>query len=92
MVRDLEESQERYNGYAYIRTMRNILVGKKDACIAPYFIEKQYYGLVSKLKLEELENIMDRLVVNGELDVIYTEHGKLFCTHEYHEEMCKKKY
>ena len=37
MIKDLEDTRDKYNGYAYVRTMRNILVGKKDAAIAPYF-------------------------------------------------------
>lgn len=84
MVRDLERTRHDYNGYAYVRTMRNILVGKKDAAIAPYFSRKPYYGVVPYLGLNDLEGIMDGLVRNNRLDIIFTEHGKLYCTHEWY--------
>ena len=91
MVKDLEDTREIYGGYSYVRTMRNILVGKKDASIAPYFKDKPYYGKFPSLRLEDLEKIMDSFVLANLIDVIYTQHGKLYCTHEYHEEYCKKK-
>lgn len=84
MVRDLERTRYDYNGYAYVRTIRNILVGKHDAAIAPYFSDKPYYGVVSYLGLNDLEEILDGLVRNNKLDIIYTGHGKLYCTHEYY--------
>ena len=84
MVKDLEDSSDKYCGYAYVRTMRNILIGNKDACIAPFFQGKQYYNLINSLKLEELEKIMDRIVREGDLNILY---GKLYCTHEYYNRM-----
>ena len=36
MVKDLEDTREMYQGYSYVRTMRNILIGKEDAVIAPF--------------------------------------------------------
>lgn len=84
MVNDLERTRDDYHGYAYVRTMRNILVGKEDAAIAPFFKNKPYYGLVDHMKLDELERIMDSLVRDNRLDIIYTDHGKLYCTHEYY--------
>lgn len=90
MVRDLEDTREHYHGYSYVRTMRNILIGKEDAAIAPVFKNKDYFGCFQELTLEELERMMDKLVKNNKLDVIHTSHGKLYCTHEYHEHLCKK--
>ena len=91
MVKDLEDTRDIYGGYSYIRTMRNILVGKEDAAIARYFKGKPYYGVFPSLKLEDLETMMDSFVQANLIDVIYTQHGKLYCTPEYHEEYCKKK-
>lgn len=85
MVKDLEKTRDDYRGYAYVRTMRNILVGKDDAVVAPLFKEKPYYGIVDHMKLDELESIMDKLVNDNRLDIIYTDHGKLYCTHEYYK-------
>ena len=90
MIKDLEETREIHGGYSYVRTMRNILVGKEDAAIAPYFKGKPYYGIAPTMKLEELENIMDSFVKANLIDVLHTKHGKLYCTHEYHEDYCKK--
>lgn len=84
MVKDLEKTRDDYRGYSYVRTMRNILVGKEDAAVAPLFKEKPYYGLVDHMKLDELEGLLDKLVIDDKLDVIYTDHGKLYCTHEYY--------
>ena len=64
--------------------MRNILVGKKDAVIAPFFTKKSYYGIYDKLSLNQLEQVMDGLVKDGLLEVIYTNHGKLYCTYDYY--------
>lgn len=89
MVKDLEDTRGKYAGYSYVRTMRNILVGKEDAAIAPYFKGKPYYGLMDELKLEDMERIMDVLVQTGQLDIIYTDNGKLYCTHDYHEKKAK---
>lgn len=91
MIKDLENTSDIYNGYSYVRTMRNILVGKKHAAIAPYFRDKPYYGQFRSLKLETLEQMLDTLVHTNQIDVLLTEHGKLYCTHDYHAEMCKKK-
>ena len=91
MIRDLEDTRDTYNGYSYVRTMRNILIGKKDAAIAPFVQNKPYYGLFPQLTLEQLEKIMDMLVNTNQIDVILTKHGKLYCTHEYHEHLCEKK-
>ena len=44
MVKDLEDTREIYHGYSYVRTMRNILTGKRSATIAPWFQGKEYYG------------------------------------------------
>lgn len=91
MVKDLEDTREVYHGYSYVRTMRNILIGKEDAAIAPVFKDKPYYGQYKEMTLEVLEMMMDVLVETDQLDIIYTDHGKLYCTHEYHEYLCKKK-
>ena len=90
MIKDLEDTRDVYNGYSYVRTMRNILIGKSNAAIAPYFKDKPYYGIFPDLKLEDLENIMDSFVKANLIDVIYTNNGKLYCTHEYHNELCRK--
>lgn len=90
MVKDLEKTREIYHGYSYVRTMRNILIGKEDAAIAPAFKSKPYYGQFEGMTLEVLEQMMDTLVETNQLDVIHTEHGKLYCSHEYHEYLCKK--
>ena len=37
MVKDLEDTRDMYYGYSYVRTIRNILVGKEGALIAPLF-------------------------------------------------------
>ncbi len=90
MIKDLEETREIYHGYSYVRTMRNILIGKKDAAIAPFFQNKPYYGQFKDLKLDVLEQMLECLLETNQISVIHTEHGKLYCTHEYHEYMCRK--
>lgn len=90
MIKDLENTRHKYHGYSYVRTMRNILVGKKEAAIAPYFVDKPYYGKLEWIRLEDLEHMLDTMVSLHQIDVLYTEHGKLYCTHEYHVDMCKK--
>lgn len=85
MVKDLERTRKFYCGYAYVRTMRNILVGKEGAVIAPYFKNEPYYGQYYRLSLEEVEMMMDQLVRTGRLRVIRTSRGKLYCTPEYYE-------
>lgn len=91
MIKDLEDTRDIYKGYSYVRTMRNILIGNRQAAIAPYFRDKPYYGQFKNLKLEILEQMLDALVQTNQIDILLTEHGKLYCTHDYHEEMCKKK-
>lgn len=90
IVKDLEHTRYKISGYSYVRTIRNILVGKEEAYIAPHFKDKPYYGLLDRLTLEETEQMMDEMVRNRELSVIHTEHGKLYCTNEYHEDVCKR--
>ena len=90
MVKDLEDTREIYQGYSYVRTMRNILVGKEGALIAPYFQSKPYYGLFDELKLEEAEYYFDNLAKAGLLDIIHTDNGKLYCTHEHYEDMNRR--
>lgn len=90
MVRDLEDTREDHRGYSYVRTMRNILIGKKDAEIAPLFEGKPYYGIFSDLSLEAMEQIMDAFVQLGQLEVEYTNHGKLYCTPEYYSRICRR--
>ncbi len=85
MVKDLEDTREYYRGYAYVRTMRNILIGKESAAIAPLFSDKPYYGQYYSLTLEQVERMMDSLVRSDRLRIIYTDRGKLYCTPEYYE-------
>jgi hypothetical protein len=69
--------------------MRNILVGKPDAAIAPYFKDKIYHGIIDKLPKEDLEIKMESLVKKGFLDYIISDNGKkLYCTHDYHDMLC----
>ncbi len=82
LVKDLEDTRSEYKGYSYVRTIRNILIGKEDAAIAPFFKGKPYYGQFETLTLERVEQMMDSLVSSYQLDVIRTEHGKLYCTRE----------
>lgn len=92
IVKDLENTRDIFYGYSYVMTMRNILIGKEDAIIAPNFKEKYYYGVIDKLTLHELEELMDELVKENLLCVIYSKKGKkLYCTHEYYKELCEKK-
>lgn len=86
MVRDLERTREYYCGYAYVRTIRNILTGKEGAAIAPLFKDKPYYGQYYRLRLDKVEHMMDALVKEGLLKIIYTQRGKLYCSPEYHDE------
>ena len=80
MLFRFEDTRGKYWGFSYVRTMRNILVGKETAVIAPFFKGKPYYGIFETLQLSSLEMMMDSLVRSGELDVIYTDRGKLYCT------------
>ena len=86
MVKDLEDTRDMYYGYSYVRTIRNILVGKENALIAPLFKSKSYYGMFDYLNLSDTEAIMDRIVKSNQLDVKFTNRGKLYCTHEYYAE------
>lgn len=91
MVRDLEDTRGKYNGYSYVTTIRNILVGKETAYIAPFFVTKPYYGLYSRLSKDETRSLMDSLISEGELDYIISDKGKkLYCTHEYHDRLCRR--
>ena len=85
IVKDLEDTRHKYGGYAYVRTIRNILIGKKDATIAPNFINKHYYGIINELTLEETEKLLDSLLRDNKLQCIFTEHGKLYCTLDFYE-------
>ena len=91
VVNDLERTRDVINGYSYVRTIRNILIGKSDAAIAPNFSGKKYYGLISDLTLEETETMMDNMVKSKMLSCIYTSHGKLYCTPDYHDDICRRK-
>lgn len=91
MIKDLENTRESYGGYSYVRTMRNILTGNKDATIAPFFKDKPYYGIFPYLKLSVLEEVLDSLVREKQIEVMITERGKLYCSHEYYEFLNKKK-
>lgn len=91
MIKDLEDTRDVYKGYSYIRTMRNILIGNERAVIAPHFRDKKYYGQFKKLKLEAAEHIFDYLAQTNQIDIIFTEHGKLYCTHDYYKEMCRRR-
>ncbi len=84
MVKDLEDTREKYKGYSYPRTMRNILIGKRDAIIAPWFRRRPYYGRIQKLSLDEMTRIMDLLVRYGQLNYIISDSNKkLYCTNDY---------
>lgn len=82
VVKDLENTRHKYGGYPYVRTIRNILVGKADAAIAPYFATKPYYGMFYELTLKETEDLLDKLVSKNKLDTIFTGHGKMYCSVE----------
>ena len=85
IVQDLENTREDIHGYSYVRTIRNILIGKEDAIIAPNFKNKQYYGLVNELTLQETEKILDYLVVTNQITYFFTQNGKLYCTFDYYK-------
>ncbi len=87
MVKDLEDTRDIWHGYSYVRTMRNILIGDSDALIVPLFSKKPYYGIYSDLSLEETEAKMDKMVSDDLLEIIYTDHGKLYCTKPYFSEL-----
>ena len=90
MVNDLEKTREFYCGYAYVRTIRNILIGKESAAIAPYFKEEPYYGQYRRLRLDQVEYMMDLLVKKGLIKIIYTQRGKLYCSSDYHDYYCTR--
>lgn len=89
MVKDLEDTREKYNGYSYVTTIRNILVGKETAIIAPLFSAKPYYGIYEHLSKDETRRMMDGLIAKGWLGYVISNKGKkLYCTHEYHDFLC----
>lgn len=90
LIKDMEDTREMIFGYSYVRTIRNILIGKADAIIAPNFKDKDYYGIISNLSLEETEVILDSMVKANILACVHTKHGKLYCTQDYFIKMCKK--
>ena len=90
MVKDLENTRFKYHGYSYVRTMRNILIANQNAVIAVHFQDKPYYGIFSWLSLGEVEAMMDRVVSTGQLEIVWTDHGKLYCTPDYHNYLCRK--
>lgn len=83
LIKDLELTRYKYHGYAYVRTIRNILTGNKDAVIAPNFSNKAYYGIYHYLSLENTARILDDLVREYKLDYVFTDHGKLYKSLEY---------
>ena len=85
LVKDLEKTRYKYDGYAYARTIRNILTGNKDSSVADHFKDKYYYGVLNQLSLKDAEDLMDDMLKLNVLDCIFTEHGKLYCTHEYYQ-------
>ncbi len=85
IVKDLEETRDIYSGFSYARTIRNILVGKETAIIAPFFDKKEYYGYLDYISIKSVEQILDNLVAEKQLWFVYTEHGKLYCTKDYYE-------
>jgi hypothetical protein len=90
IVKDLENTQEFICGYSYARTIRNILVGKEDAIIAPNFKGKYYHGILEMLSLKETEDMLDYLVKTNQITYMCTSHGKMYCTFEYYKRKCKK--
>lgn len=84
IVRDLEDTRIEIQGYSYVRTIRNILIGKQEAVIAPNFKGKPYYGVLKSLTLEETESLLDAAVNANKLICDYRAHGKLYCTIEYY--------
>lgn len=92
MVKDLEDTRDKYQGYSYVTTMRNILVGKPDAAIAPYFRGKIYHGIINKASKEDVEETMESMVNRGILCYVISETGKkLYCTNEHHDYLCSRK-
>ena len=85
IVNDLEKTRDIYNGYSYARTIRNILVGKETAIIAPFFDDKEYYGYLDYISIKSVEQMLENLVKEKRLYFIYTDRGKLFCTKEFYE-------
>lgn len=87
IVKDLEKTREELSGYAYVRTIRNILTGNANAIIAPAFCNKKYYGLMSNLSLQEAEEMMEHLLKTKQLTCLDTNHGRLYCSFAYHDAM-----
>lgn len=85
IVKDLENTREYIHGYSYVRTIRNILIGKADAIIAPNFKNKKYYGIVRELTLQDTEELMDNLVKTNQITYMFTSNGKLYCTFDYYK-------
>ena len=50
-----------------------------------HFKNKQYYGLVNELTLQETEKILDYLVVTNQITYFFTQNGKLYCTFDYYK-------
>lgn len=90
IIQDLENTREIIHGYSYVRTIRNILIGKEDALIAPNFKNKEYYGLVNELTLQETEKILDYLVDTNQITYFFTQNGKLYCTFDYYKTINRK--
>lgn len=90
IIQDLESTREKIQGYSYVRTIRNILIGKEDALIAPNFKNKQYYGLVNELTLQETEKMLDYLVNTNQITYFFTQNGKLYCTFDYYKTIYRK--
>jgi hypothetical protein len=85
MVKDLENTSWTYHGYAYKRTMRNILIGNKNAYIAPCFTDKPYYGIFRSMTLQQVESMADELVASGRLSYVLTNRGRLYLSIPYQE-------
>lgn len=83
LLQDLENTQTYIHGYGYCRTIRNILVGNKNAVIASNFKNKKYYGIFNYLSLKDTEKLLNKLVERNMITCIFTEHGKMYCTYSY---------
>ena len=90
LVKDLEDTRDIYHGYAYIKTIKNILIGNNKSIIAPCFQEKSYYGICRSATRKDIKNLMDNLVEKGKLYADYRDKKVLYCTEEYLAELCKK--
>jgi uncharacterized protein YpbB len=88
IINDLENTQHYIHGYSYCRTIRNILTGNPKAIIASNFMNKQYYGILNRLSLQETEKLLDYLVKDNQITYIFTNRGKMYCTFDYYERRC----